>query len=102
MTRKMFLAGLLTISVSLLGSVVFAQSEDTPQTPAEAVQNSPVFVDSGSNSVENVNNPDIRFGFGGAIAIPGEGGDNASEESAFDLPSRPDLIRPSGIQPTAD
>lgn len=67
--------------------------------PFEAITaDNPVFEDSELGSIQLIHNTDLRFGQGGAIAIPGEGGFNADDNSAFDLPGRPDLVRPLGHQ----
>ncbi len=53
-------------------------------SPYEAISesNNPVFVDSGMGSLENSNHPQLRFGSGGRIAILGQGGQHADENSA--------------------
>jgi hypothetical protein len=51
-------------------------------TPVNAIGENPAFQDSGMGSIENANNTELRFGYGGRIAIPGEAGDHANESSA--------------------
>lgn len=40
------------------------------------------WIESGRNSIKNENNPALRFGNDGRIAIPGNGAGNANQNSA--------------------
>lgn len=45
---------------------------------------SPAWEQSGRGSIQNVNNNALRFGKGGRIAIPGEGGQHSDENSVVE------------------
>lgn len=87
-------AGPVTLSDARMDSVSAGQASMNPYEAITA--DNPAFDFSGLGSIENIHNPDLRFGQGGAIAIPGQGGFHANPRSAFDLPDRPDLVRPRG------
>lgn len=61
--------------------------------PANVIgTDNPAFENDVRGSLRNVNNGDLRFGYGGAVALPGNGADNANGNSAFD--GR--LLKPAG------
>jgi hypothetical protein len=62
--------------------VVPAGASACNDTVYEHVSNAAAFEPSPYGSVQNKNNTALRFGPGGRIAIPGQAGDHASDNSA--------------------
>lgn len=58
------------------------QATTNATNPYTVLNKSPAFVNSGINSLQNMYNPQLRFGAGGRIAIPGNGAGNANPNSA--------------------
>lgn len=88
----------LTLSVAALLLVATTASAAGP-VDAIPTDSNPAFEDSGHGSIENVHNPALRFGYGGGIAILGDGGDHADENavvSDYDKHGSSSLVRPVG------
>lgn len=66
--------------------------------PYDVISN-PAFQPSGRGSIENVHNPALRFGSGGRLAIPGEGGQHASDNSVvapYNVGGSQSIVAPAG------
>lgn len=65
----------------------------------------PAFEDSGMGSIQNSHNTALRFGSGGRVAIPGEGGSHANANAAvseYDTGGSGGLVAPPGRTPDVD
>ncbi len=76
-------AGAMAIPLAGLASAD-PQTPDNGANPANTIQkhDNPTFEDSGHNSIQNSHNTQLRFGYDGRVAIPGNGAGNANENSA--------------------
>ena len=74
----------IALGISVAALLVVGASASAAASPYDAISesNNPVFSQSGLGSVQNDNNPQLRFGSGGRIATPGAAGDHANENSA--------------------
>ena len=94
MIKKLIAGGI--IGLALLASTVPVLASG----PYNAIPDqNPAFVDSGHGSIENMNNTELRFGSGGRIAIPGEGGQYSSDSSVvapYGTLGSPSIVDPMG------
>jgi hypothetical protein len=81
---KKYIAAVAAASALAAALIVPAGASANNTTAVNAIGENPAFVASGCGSIENVHNTALRFGDGGRIAIPGEGGNHANEISAVE------------------
>ncbi|PQO22052.1 hypothetical protein C2I36_15000 [Rhodobacteraceae bacterium WD3A24] len=78
----------------MMGGAAFADGAN----PYDQIgDDNPAFSETDNNSIENDNNPGLRFGSGGGVVVPGNAGENANDNSVVDEHSTGEtIVRPRG------